>query len=94
MLARRLQRSGAHTRPERGGGKVVCGTAARSSGAGHEMGETRSSRSGIAPFTRATPNRPLATAAIFYNDRTGIEAMANTRSCNASGPYSQVRRRR
>ena len=46
-------------------------------GLGTKWGESRSSRSGIAPFTRATPDRALATAEIFYNDRAGIEAMAN-----------------
>jgi hypothetical protein len=45
-------------------------------GLGTKWGETRKSSSGTTSFVRATPNDPLATAEIFYNDRRGIEAMA------------------
>ena len=44
-------------------------------GLGTKWGETRRSISGMTTFVRATPNEPLATAEIFYNDRAGIEAM-------------------
>jgi hypothetical protein len=46
-------------------------------GLGTKWGETRSSVVGATFFERSTPSRPLATAEIFYNDRAGIEAMAN-----------------
>ncbi|MBA3544405.1 MAG: hypothetical protein H0T83_08210 [Chthoniobacterales bacterium] len=39
-------------------------------------GETRKSVVGATSFERANPTEPLASAAIFYNDRAGIEAMA------------------
>ena len=45
-------------------------------GLGTRWGETRKSQVGATNFQRATPADPLATAAIFYNDRAGIEAMA------------------
>lgn len=44
-------------------------------GLGTKWGETRRSISGTTTFVRATPNEPLATAEIFYNDRAGIEAI-------------------
>ena len=51
--------------------------AAGSSWARHEMGRNpRISRPASPTFVRATPNAPLATAEIYYNDRAGIEAMA------------------
>jgi hypothetical protein len=45
-------------------------------GLGTRWGEFRKSAVGATSFQRATPADPLATAAIFYNDRAGIEAMA------------------
>lgn len=45
-------------------------------GLGTKWGETRRSASSVTSFVRATPDRPLVTAEIFYNDRAGIEAMA------------------
>lgn len=45
-------------------------------GLGTKWGETRRSASSVTSFVRATPRQPLATAEIFYNDRSGIEAMA------------------
>ncbi len=47
-------------------------------GLGTKWGETRRSASSVTSFIRATPTEPLASAAIFYNDRAGIEAMATT----------------
>jgi hypothetical protein len=40
-------------------------------------GETRSSRVHEVSFERADEEQPSATASIFYNDRTGTEAMAS-----------------
>ena len=37
-------------------------------------------------FVRATPNEPLAVARIFYNDRSGIEAMANASALRRRWP--------
>ncbi len=45
-------------------------------GLGTRWGETRRSMADATAFQRATPTRPLASAAIYYNDRAGIEAMA------------------
>ena len=45
-------------------------------GLGTRWGETRKSAVQPTRFQRATPGNPLATAAIFYNDRAGIEAVA------------------
>ena len=45
-------------------------------GLGTKWGETRHSTSIDTTFLRADRTRPLATAEIFYNDRSGIEAMA------------------
>jgi len=45
-------------------------------GLGTRWGESRKSAVGATSFQRATPADPLATTAIFYNDRAGIEAMA------------------
>ena len=45
-------------------------------GLGTRWGETRKSVVEATSFQRANPPGPLATAAIFYNDRAGIEAMA------------------
>ena len=45
-------------------------------GLGTKWGETRKSASSATTFDRATPDRPVATAEIFYNDRAGIAAMS------------------
>lgn len=45
-------------------------------GLGTRWGETRKSLIDTTNFVRATAGKPIATAAIFYNDRAGIEAMA------------------
>lgn len=45
-------------------------------GLGTKWGETRRSASSVTSFVRATADRPLVTAEIFYNDRAGIVAMA------------------
>jgi hypothetical protein len=45
-------------------------------GLGTKWGETRTSRVGLASFRRVDSGHPLATAAIYYNDATGIRAMA------------------
>jgi hypothetical protein len=47
-------------------------------GLGTKWGETRSSRIRIVPFDRATPYRPLAVAAIYYNDGQGIAAIGGS----------------
>lgn len=44
-------------------------------GLGTRWGETRRSVVDSTSFLRANPAKPLATAAIFYNDRAGIDAM-------------------
>ncbi len=64
-------------------------------GLGTKWGETRRSTLGLTNFVRATPNEPLATAEIFYNDRAGIEAMAAASSLRRvwpvlSGPVSSL----
>jgi len=46
-------------------------------GLGTKWGENRKSLATETQFVRATPNQPFAIARIFYNDRSGIEAMAN-----------------
>jgi hypothetical protein len=45
-------------------------------GLGTKWGETRKSAASATAFERATPNRPVAAAEIFYNNRAGIDAMA------------------
>jgi hypothetical protein len=45
-------------------------------GLGTKWGETRTSRISIVPFERADWVRPVAAAAIYYNDAEGIRAMA------------------
>ncbi len=45
-------------------------------GLGTKWGETRRWRVGYASFRRADPIHPLAAASIYYNDATGIRAMA------------------
>lgn len=46
-------------------------------GLGTKWGETRGSRVEYASFRRADPGRPIATGAIYYNDASGIQAMAS-----------------
>ena len=46
-------------------------------GLGTKWGEERKSPAWESHFERANPAQPLAVAKIFYNDRAGIEAMAN-----------------
>jgi hypothetical protein len=46
-------------------------------GLGTKWGEEKKSIARQTRFIRATPDQPLALAKIFYNDRAGIEAMAN-----------------
>ena len=45
-------------------------------GLGTKWGETRQSRIDLTGFQRANPEHPLAVSAIYYNDETGIRAMA------------------
>jgi hypothetical protein len=45
-------------------------------GLGTEFGETRSSRVHDVAFVRSESDRPFAVAALHYNDRRGVEAMA------------------
>lgn len=52
-------------------------------------GETRTSRVTATSFRRANASRPLATAAIYYNDASGIRAMAAASSPRRTPP--QVR---
>jgi hypothetical protein len=47
-------------------------------GLGTKWGENRNSRVEFTSFRRADPTRPIATAAIYYNDDQGIRAMVNT----------------
>jgi hypothetical protein len=46
-------------------------------GLGTRWGETRGSRVEFASFRRADPADPIATAAIYYNDAAGVQAMAS-----------------
>jgi hypothetical protein len=55
-------------------------------GLGTRWGETRTSGAREVAFVRATPNEPLAMARIFYNDRAGIEAMANANALRRERP--------
>ena len=55
-------------------------------GLGTRWGETRKSFASTTSFERATPERPLAVAAIFYNNRAGIEAMAAASSLRRGWP--------
>ncbi len=52
-------------------------------GLGTEWGEARNSRVHDVSFTRAEADRPFALASLFYNDRKGVEAMANFHASNA-----------
>src|SRR5215467_7697397 len=45
-------------------------------GLGTEWGETRESHVRDVTFFRADPERPFAMATLFYNDRSGVEALA------------------
>ncbi|HEY2518089.1 MAG TPA: hypothetical protein VGI39_44770 [Polyangiaceae bacterium] len=45
-------------------------------GLGTEWGEQRESHIHEVSFLRADPERPFATASLFYNDRHGVEALA------------------
>ncbi|HEY8039170.1 MAG TPA: hypothetical protein VIF15_05220 [Polyangiaceae bacterium] len=45
-------------------------------GLGTEWGETRESHIREVGFFRNDPDRPFAVASLFYNDRSGVEAMA------------------
>ena len=54
-------------------------------GLGTEWGETRESRVRDVTFTRADQDRPFAIAAMHYNDRTGVDALA--RYHHAVGPH-------
>jgi hypothetical protein len=45
-------------------------------GLGTEWGESRSSHVRDVSFFRADPDRPFATATLFYNDRDGVEALS------------------
>jgi hypothetical protein len=46
-------------------------------GLGTEWGESRTSRVHDVTFVRADHDRPMALAQIFYNDRNGVDALAN-----------------
>lgn len=46
-------------------------------GLGTEFGETRTSHISTSPFQRADAKNPFATAALFYNDQEGTNAMAS-----------------
>ena len=51
--------------------------AIRCNGLGTEWGESRSSRIHDVTFVRADSSRPFAVVALHYNDRQGVEALAN-----------------
>ncbi len=53
-------------------------------GLGTEWGEARTSRVHDVTFTRSDEERPFALASLFYNDRGGVEAMANHHAGNSS----------
>jgi hypothetical protein len=53
-------------------------------GLGTEWGETRESRVRDVTFTRADDDRPFAIAAMHYNDRAGVDALA--RYHHSNGP--------
>src|SRR5438128_4744247 len=55
-------------------------------GLGTKWGETRQSRVGFVDFERASPGRPIATAAIYYNDIEGIRAMAGAAAWRQGWP--------
>src|SRR4051812_18772033 len=55
-------------------------------GLGTKWGETRGSRVEFTGFRRADPSHPIATAAIYYNDAAGIQAMANAAAWQRTWP--------
>jgi hypothetical protein len=55
-------------------------------GLGTKWGETRGSRSDPTSFDRADRRRPIATAAIYYNNAEGIRAMAGAIAWRRSWP--------
>jgi len=55
-------------------------------GLGTKWGEKRPSLVGAAFFERANFNHPFAVATIYYNDKTGIRAMAGTVAWRRSEP--------
>jgi hypothetical protein len=59
------------------GAETYAASQAERPGLGTAWGETRSSRVVETGFHRANPNKPVAVAAIYYNDPAGILAMAS-----------------
>jgi hypothetical protein len=55
-------------------------------GLGTRWGENRKSPAREVRFVRANKNEPVAMAKIFYNDRAGIEAMANASALRREWP--------
>jgi len=55
-------------------------------GLGTKWGEARGSRVQFTSFRRADPGHPIATAAIYYNDAAGIQAMANAAAWQRTWP--------
>ena len=55
-------------------------------GLGTKWGENRKSRVELTSFRRADPMRPIANAAIYYNDEQGIRAMLSTVAWTRSWP--------
>ena len=55
-------------------------------GLGTKWGETRTSRINIVPFERADWMHPIASAAIYYDDATGIRAMAGAAAWERTWP--------
>src|SRR5690349_17881037 len=60
-------------------------------GLGTKWGETRRSRVELTSFRRADPAKPIATAAIYYNDDAGIAAMANATAWQRTWPALPAR---
>lgn len=56
-------------------------------GLGTEWGESRTSRIHDVTFVRSDASRPFAVVALHYNDRQGVEALANMHS--ARGPRTR-----
>jgi hypothetical protein len=57
-------------------------------GLGTEWGENRDSRVSTAPFFREDPDRPFASAKLFYNDASGVRAMARRNGLSSLGDGS------
>jgi len=55
-------------------------------GLGTKWGESRQSRIALTNFVRADRSHPIATAVIYYNDETGIRAMAGAVSWRRDWP--------